>query len=863
MIPPSAQAADAELARLAALQGLNILDTLPESVYDDIVLLAAQICGTPIALVSLVDSDRQWFKARVGLSARQTDRELAFCSHAIAAPEPVFVVGDAGVDPRFKDSALVTGDPHIRFYAGAPIVMADGHSMGTVCVIDTVPRVLAAGQLVALRALARQVTALFELRQKTLASEQQARDLERLSAQATEERRRSAELLELALRGGELGLWDLHVPSGKFSVNEHECAMLGYSVQEAANGEPEWRSLIHPEDWAPLNAAMVRHLQGESTYYECELRLRHKSAGWIWALSRAVVVERDAAGTPVRIVGTHMDISQRIANRNAMQRAAELRQRMGAIAQVGGWELEIETGKITWTEEVYRIHEVDAETDLELLAAIDFYAPSARPTLLAAVENAVRHGTPYDLELPFITAKGRPLMVRSQGQALMRDGKVERLVGAFQDITERKRTEEALALSENRLSLALSSSRLAVFDWDITTNRVHRGANLSVMRGGPAVEVICSIEDVQALVHPADLLKVRAGTGSALRGEPGSFEFEHRIRRLDGSWLWIRAVGRVTERSADGRALRLSGIDEDLSARKAAEQAMLDSQRQLRTIADNLPALIAQVDTEERYRFLNAHIGRVFGIDTEATLGRTMQEVRSAAAYAAIAPHVSTALRGEKVSFVYSDQVNGKVCHYQSNYIPDLDAEGRVRGFYAMTFDITELQNTQAQLELLARVDALTGLPNRRQFDERMADAMTRSRRTRRVIAVVFLDIDHFKSINDSLGHAGGDAVLCEFARRLRACVRATDTVARLAGDEFVVLLDSIEGGAAFDRLAEKIVACIRPPFQWAGQALSVTTSAGVALYEGGRQDAAEVLSLADVALYKAKEQGRDRFVLN
>jgi len=862
MIPPCAPPASDESARIAALRGLQILDTLPESLYEDIVLLASQICGTPIALVSLVDSERQWFKARVGLTAQQTHRDLAFCSHAIAAPEPVFVVGDAGVDPRFKDSALVTGDPRIRFYAGAPIVMADGHSMGTVCVIDTVPRVLDAAQIAALRALARQVTALFELRQKTLVSEQHARDLARVSAQAAEERRRSAELLELALRGGELGLWDLHVPTGKFTVNARECAMLGYSLQEAANGEPDWRSLIHPDDWAPLNAAMVRHLRGETTYYECELRLRHKSAGWLWALSRAVVVERDAAGTPTRVVGTHTDITEQLRNRQAQQSAAALLQRMGALAQVGGWELELETGKITWTEEVYRIHELGPDTNLELLANIDFYAPQARPILLAAVENAIGNGTPFDLELPFITARGRSLMVRSQGQAEMRDGKAVRLFGAFQDITERKRTEEALALSENRLSLALSGSRLAVFDWDIAANRVHRSANLSVMRGGPAVEVVSSIEDVQALVHPADVLRVGADTRSALRGESDTYEFEYRMRRLDGGWLWIRAVGRVTERSVDGHALRVSGIDEDLTARKAAEHALLDSQRRLRTIADNLPALIALVDTEERYRFLNAHIGRVFGIDTEATLGHTMREVRGEAAYAALAPHVSTALRGEKASFVYSDQVDGEMRHYQSNYIPDVDTGGSVRGFYAMTFDITELQNTQAKLELLARVDALTGLPNRRQFDERIADAMARSRRTKQAMAVLFLDIDHFKSINDSIGHAGGDAVLCEFACRLRACVRSTDTVARLAGDEFVILLDGIDGGSEFGPLAEKIVACIRPPFQVAGTALVVTTSVGVAVYEGGRQDAAEVLSLADGALYKAKKQGRDRFVL-
>ena len=179
-----------------------------------------------------------------------------------------------------------------------------------------------------------------------------------------------------------------------------------------------------------------------------------------------------------------------------------------------------------------------------------------------------------------------------------------------------------------------------------------------------------------------------------------------------------------------------------------------------------------------------------------------------------------------------------------------------------MTFDITELQETQAQLELLARVDTLTGLANRRQFDERMAQAMSRTRRTLQPMAVLYLDIDHFKAINDSLGHAVGDAVLCEFARRLEACVRVTDTVARLAGDEFVILLEGIAGGAEAGHIAAKVVACIRAPFEVADAPLTVTASVGVAPYEGAVQTAAEVLALADRALYRAKKLGRDRFVL-
>ena len=721
-----------EAARLAALHELRVLDTLPEAVYDDIVQLASQICGTPVGLVSLVDADRQWFKARVGLDLDETRRDLAFCAHAIVSAEPVFIVEDAAQDARFRDNPLVTGNPHIRFYAGAPIVLLDGQVVGTVCVIDTVPRVLDAAQIRALQALSRQAAALLELRLRTLAAERHTHEIERLSMQAADERRRGDELLELVLRGANLGLWDLQVASGTFAANDREYALLGYAAGESRPENLDWRALVHPDDWPVLNAAIVAHLAGEAASYTCEHRMRHRDGTWIWVLTHAIIAERDATGEPLRIVGTHMDISARLRNRHSLTRARDLLQRMGALAKVGGWELDLPTGAITWTEEVYRIHGIDPSTELGLLRNLDFYAASARPVIQAAVENAIAHGEPYDLELPFVTAAGRALTVRTQGEAVMVDGKAVRLFGTFQDVT----------------------------------------------------------------------------------------------------------------------------------GRKAIEQAAIDSQRRLRLIADNLPALIAHIDNEQRYRFLGAHIQRVFGTDVEATLGCTMRETRGEATYAQLAPHVEAALRGEKASFSYTDQVGGRSVRYQSNYIPDIDAAGRVQGFYAMTVDITELYETQRQLELLARVDTLTGLPNRRQFDERIEEALLRSRRLKQTMAVMFLDIDHFKRVNDSLGHAGGDVVLCEFARRLKACVRATDTVARLAGDEFVVLLEGVAGARELRGLAEKVVACIRAPFRVAGAELDVTTSVGVATCVDTRLSVADVMALADRALYAAKNQGRDRYAL-
>jgi GAF domain-containing protein len=158
-----------EAARQRELDRLRVLDSIEERAYDDITRMAAHVCNSPIALISLVDSNRQWFKSRIGLQARETPRELSFCAHALTRPSEVMVVGDATQDARFAANPLVTGDPGIRFYAGAPLVTASGQAVGTLCVIDREPREAPdPAQLEQLRFLAQQVVELLEQRRKLL-----------------------------------------------------------------------------------------------------------------------------------------------------------------------------------------------------------------------------------------------------------------------------------------------------------------------------------------------------------------------------------------------------------------------------------------------------------------------------------------------------------------------------------------------------------------------------------------------------------------------------------------------------------------------------------------------------------------------
>jgi diguanylate cyclase (GGDEF)-like protein len=186
-----------------------------------------------------------------------------------------------------------------------------------------------------------------------------------------------------------------------------------------------------------------------------------------------------------------------------------------------------------------------------------------------------------------------------------------------------------------------------------------------------------------------------------------------------------------------------------------------------------------------------------------------------------------------------------------------------VAGLYALSTDVTALKQVERQLIELARIDSLTGLPNRRRFEEKLREAMARSRRDGRAMALMVLDIDHFKAINDTHGHGIGDAVLKQFASRLNDSVRATDTVARLAGDEFVIILEGLSLREEAERVARKIGTTLRPSFVLGQIIIPVSSSIGIAFLHGEPVSADNLIAKADDALYEAKRAGRNTFAVS
>ncbi|WKB55480.1 PAS domain-containing protein [Eleftheria terrae] len=298
----------------------------------------------------------------------------------------------------------------------------------------------------------------------------------------------------------------------------------------------------------------------------------------------------------------------------------------------------------------------------------------------------------------------------------------------------------------------------------------------------------------------------------------------------------------------------------DVTALKEAEQARAEGERRLRAITDNLPALITYIDAGQRIVFANATFKDWLGVPPSQMLGRPLGEVIGPVLLDQRREHLDAALRGEKVSFEMRSQAMGVERHLKTVYIPDRRPNGEVAGLFALSTDVTAMKEVEQQLQQLARVDTLTGLANRRQFDEKLAEALRRRRRYERELAVLFLDVDRFKAINDTHGHAAGDLVLAEFARRLQSCVRSTDTVARLAGDEFVILLEGLGQASEASAVAEKIRAALRLPFNLPTERLTVTSSIGIAIVDEETDSPAALLARADEALYSAKRAGRNSF---
>jgi diguanylate cyclase (GGDEF)-like protein/PAS domain S-box-containing protein len=347
----------------------------------------------------------------------------------------------------------------------------------------------------------------------------------------------------------------------------------------------------------------------------------------------------------------------------------------------------------------------------------------------------------------------------------------------------------------------------------------------------------------------ADIPLVRALRGERISSSAMS------VRTADGRIRHLLASGRAMH-GACGEAMGAVVAMQDVTELAVSRTRLIESEEWLRTIADNVPALISYIDTGLRYRFANQRYQEWFGVRSEHMIGKTVSEAMGEAFYEPRRDALKRCLSGHGSHLEIEEQRRGRTRVISSTYLPHI-RDGVVQGIYVMSTDATSSREYERQLHALAHSDHLTGLPNRRSYEERLVQAIARSRRSAMPLALAYLDLDHFKQINDTLGHAVGDAVLREFTKRVSGTVRSTDTVARLAGDEFVIVLEQVGSPLECQRIADKLLDAIRPPFEINGRALNVTSSLGFAWCP--RPEQAALAHAADDALYQSKRAGRDQ----
>lgn len=709
--------------RLLALHSYGILDTPPEAAFDELVQLVARLCSTPIAAISLLDDQRQWFKAAVGLPVKQTDVSASFCRYALAQHE-VFEVPDAQEHAALKHSVLVTGDLGLRFYAGYPLVTPHGEVLGTLMVADRVPRRLTDDQHDSLKVLAKQVMVALDLHR------QRARLRQELRQQA----HYHAAIHELAERSGPVAYWGRPLDVETVFVAPETATMLGLRSQDA------------------------------------------------------------------------------------------------------------------WSEE-------------ELLMAID---EADRDRWRQALIRCVEEGVSMDVECRWLRGgellATRWLALRSEAN----DREDSKLIGAVIDVTARRSVDDAEQRVRERFQFVAELTSDALWEWDLPTHTIWWSAAMQRLFGYPAVDKFPA-ENTRALVHADDLPAVEQSLRDAIACNQATWSRIFRLMRADGTFAHVESRARIVRNDA-GVVLRVVGAVTDISDPvrwREERDADMDRLKQQAMLLDQARDAIVVKDLHHRIQFWNTGAELLYGWTRDEVLGRHEPTVLQEDPELVRQLEQNLRTSGEFQRDVVHYHKDGHRIDTRVHWTLVKDETGKPHSIFAIASDITQSRRDRDRIQNLAFYDQLTRLPNRTLLTDRLNHAIASSVRHRQCGALMFLDLDNFKSLNDTLGHAKGDELLQQAAKRLRSCVRAVDTVARLGGDEFVMLLEELGQDADHaawqaEAVAIKVLEQLRQPFMLGDHAHLCTASIGVTLFGKLGRSIDELLKQADIAMYEAKAAGRN-----
>jgi diguanylate cyclase (GGDEF)-like protein/PAS domain S-box-containing protein len=683
-----------------------------------------------------------------------------------------------------------------------------------------------------------------------------------------------AKRLSLGTDAAGVAVWDWDVTTDAWYATPTYSTMLGYEADEGPGNRQQWVDRVHPEDQAMVSAKIQAALDGLNTPYEYEARLRHANGTWRWMRVVGRVLESGQDRKPKRLMGVRTDITQyrvasdqlRLSEENlaitlrsigdaviASDQSGRITQMNPTAERLTGWPLD--EARDRPLSEVFRI--IDAQTRL----------PAVSP-----VDRVMEHGNVVALanHTALIDRSGREYQISDSG-APIRDAQhnIVGVVLVFSDVTEQYRVRQELAESEERFR--------KLIEWTPGPIAVHvRGvivyANPATLKlFGASVPAQLVGRPILDFVHPEFRDIVFQRTQAIAQTGATAPMMEEMFLRLDGSVLHLEVEGiRISYNGEPAVQVAMH----DTTARVNAERILRQTEESLRqvalhtqTILNNLMDGVVTITPLGIVESFNLAASIAFGYDASEVIGHNINMLMPEAHK----PHhdgylARYARTGERKAIGKTLELEGR--HKSGRVFPmtlqvsEIELGGKTT-YVGVVRDITQHRQDVEEIRRLAFFDALTQLPNRTSFTDRLRHAVLANARTGHHGALMFLDLDHFKQLNDTRGHDVGDLLLQQVAHRLQGCVRAGDSVARLGGDEFVVLLESLspqeqDAATQAEAIANKILQALGQPYTLRDTSYDSTPSIGIVIFSQEPESIEELLKKADVAMYQAKSAGRN-----
>ena len=464
----------------------------------------------------------------------------------------------------------------------------------------------------------------------------------------------------------------------------------------------------------------------------------------------------------------------------------------------------------------------------------------------------------YEMDKRFVAKDGEIVYTHLTVACRRSHNMVNMVIAGIIDITEHKRAEMAMRTSQERLALVLESSDLGMWDWDIKSNETRRNPWCAKVLG-------CDLDKLNSdsriwvdAIHPQDRMAVLNSIECHLKGESQKHSIEYRLISLSGEEHWILDTGKVVSRDRNGLPTRMCGVHSDITEQKKVQESL----ELAASVYNNSSEAMSVQDHSGRIITTNAAFTAITGYSQEEALEQNIRILQSNRTPISQYTEMNNAIsdNGYWQGELWIKNKSGEEFMVWLTINTIFDQHGEVYRRVALFSDITEKKEAEHIIWKQANYDPLTGLPNRRMLLEYLNTEMLRIDRNNSHFALMFLDLDFFKEVNDTLGHDMGDLLLQETAKRLKGCIRESDVVARLGGDEFTVVLSGIESPSGVERVAQSILERIAEPYSLEDETAYISASIGITIYPDDATSIEGLLKHADQAMYAAKEQGRNRF---